>query len=127
MKAAIQPNAHAKVRDNVPCLSLASLTMTQSKRVRKSAALTRQGTIRPTGPASQRRPPDVVGNAVHVMKVLVGEGSDEELIEATPDPAARAMGKLGGTAKAARVRGPAITDQNQGPKVDLDRRAGPTD
>ena len=31
----------------------------------------------PTGPKGQKRPADVVGNAVHVMKVLTGEIVEE--------------------------------------------------
>jgi hypothetical protein len=27
----------------------------------------------PRGPKGERRPPDVIGNAVHVMKILTGE------------------------------------------------------
>ena len=30
----------------------------------------------PTGPKGQKRPADVIGNAVHVMKVLTGEADD---------------------------------------------------
>jgi hypothetical protein len=53
----------------------------------------------PRGPKGERRPADVIGNAVHVMKVLTGE------IEDTPpddgkDPAAKALGKKGGAARA---------------------------
>lgn len=31
----------------------------------------------PKGPKGQKRPADVIGNAVHVMKVLTGEADDE--------------------------------------------------
>ncbi len=31
----------------------------------------------PKGPKGQNRPADVIGNAVHVMKVLTGEADDE--------------------------------------------------
>lgn len=30
----------------------------------------------PTGPKGERRPADVVGNAIHVMKILTGEMED---------------------------------------------------
>jgi hypothetical protein len=53
----------------------------------------------PKGPKGERRPADVIGNAVHVMRVLTGE-----IEETTPDdgkdPAAMALGKKGGAARA---------------------------
>ena len=53
----------------------------------------------PRGPKGEKLPADVIGNAVHVMRVLTGE------IEGTiPDdgkyPAAKALGKKGGAARA---------------------------
>jgi hypothetical protein len=54
----------------------------------------------PKGPQGQKRPADVVGNAVHIMRIATGEIDD-----ATPDdgkdPAAKALGKKGGEARAA--------------------------
>ena len=51
----------------------------------------------PTGPKGEKRPADVIGNAVHVMRIATGEIEDE-----TPDdgkdPAAKALGKKGGAA-----------------------------
>lgn len=38
----------------------------------------------PKGPRGERRPADVIGNAVHVMRIATGE--IEEKLE-TPDPA----------------------------------------
>lgn len=56
----------------------------------------------PKGPQGQKRPADVIGNAVHVMRIATGEIDD-----ATPDdgkdPAAKALGKKGGTARAASM------------------------
>jgi hypothetical protein len=56
----------------------------------------------PTGPKGERRPADVIGNAVHVMRVLTGEIED---VIPTPesegkDPAAVALGRKGGKARA---------------------------
>jgi len=31
----------------------------------------------PRGPKGERRPADVIGNAIHVMKVLTGEAEEE--------------------------------------------------
>lgn len=51
----------------------------------------------PAGPKGQKRPADVVSNAVHVMKVLTGEADDGK------DKAAQAMGRKGGAARAANM------------------------
>lgn len=53
----------------------------------------------PTGPKGQKRPADVVGAAIMVARISVGE------IEDTPDPkesasAAATLGRLGGKARA---------------------------
>jgi hypothetical protein len=50
----------------------------------------------PKGPNGQKRPADVIGNAVHVMRIATGE------ITETPSkvPARAAGGKKGGAARA---------------------------
>ena len=50
----------------------------------------------PRGPKGQKRPADVVGNAVHVMKIATGER--EESLGKTPRRAKG--GKAGGAARA---------------------------
>jgi hypothetical protein len=48
-----------------------------------------------------KRPADVVGNAVHVMKVLTGEADDDDApVDDGKDPAAKALGAKGGVARA---------------------------
>jgi hypothetical protein len=54
----------------------------------------------PRGPKGEHRPADVVGNAVHVMKILTGEIAD---IIHEKNPHAVALGKLGG-AKGGKAR-----------------------
>jgi len=57
----------------------------------------------PKGPKGQRRPADVIGNAVHVMRIATGEIVETE---ATPDPAKEHMrrgGLKGGKARAAKL------------------------
>jgi hypothetical protein len=54
----------------------------------------------PTGPKGQKRPADVVSNAVHVMRVLTGEADDGVPVDDGKDPAAKALGAKGGTARA---------------------------
>jgi hypothetical protein len=53
----------------------------------------------PKGPKGEKRPADVIGNAVHVMRIATGEIKDT-----TPDdgkdPAAKALGRKGGAARA---------------------------
>jgi hypothetical protein len=56
----------------------------------------------PKGPQGQKRPADVVGNAVHVMRIATGE-IDETVNDDGKDPAAKAMGKKGGAARAASM------------------------
>jgi hypothetical protein len=53
----------------------------------------------PRGPKGERRPVDVIGNAVHVMRVLTGE-IEEAIVDDGKDPAAKALGKKGGAARA---------------------------
>jgi hypothetical protein len=51
----------------------------------------------PKGPQGQRRPADVIGNAVHVMRIAVGEEAEDAPSAAS---AAAQLGKLGGAARA---------------------------
>ena len=53
----------------------------------------------PTGPKGERRPADVIGNAVKVMRIATGEESDE-VPDDGKDPVAKALGKKGGAARA---------------------------
>ena len=58
----------------------------------------------PTGPKGQKRPADVIGNAVHTMRVATGqinEGVDEA--KDKRDPAAIALGRKGGYARADKL------------------------
>jgi hypothetical protein len=56
----------------------------------------------PRGPKGEKRPADVIGNAVHVLRIATGEIED---YLSTPesegkDPAAVALGRKGGEARA---------------------------
>ncbi len=51
----------------------------------------------PTGPKVEKRPADVIGGAVKVMRIATGEEADER--EATASAAAQ-LGRLGGAARA---------------------------
>jgi hypothetical protein len=53
----------------------------------------------PRSPRGERRPTDVIGNAVKVMRIATGEEPDDR--EDAPPPSATAqLGKLGGAARA---------------------------
>ena len=58
-----------------------------------------RGTQMPRGPRGERRPADVIGAAVKVMRILTGEET-EELEDAPPPSPAAQLGKLGGAARA---------------------------
>jgi hypothetical protein len=53
----------------------------------------------PKGPQGQKRPADVVGNAVHVMRIATGE-IDEPGAHSSPEEKARRAGIEGGKARA---------------------------
>jgi hypothetical protein len=57
----------------------------------------------PKRPRGEKRPGDVIGNAVHVMRIATGEVED---VKQTPDPAKEYMrrgGLKGGKARAAKL------------------------
>ena len=57
----------------------------------------------PKGPRGEKRPADVIGSAVHVMRVATGEIEEKPT---TPDPAKEHMrrgGLKGGKARAAKL------------------------
>ena len=56
----------------------------------------------PKGPKGQKRPADVIGNAVRVMQIATGE-AEEEFEDDGKDPAAKALGSKGGKARAAKL------------------------
>ncbi len=57
----------------------------------------------PKGSRGEKRPRDVVGNAIYVMKILTGEIEEQTEIDDGKDPAAKAMGRKGGAARAAKL------------------------
>ena len=56
----------------------------------------------PKGPQGQKRPRDVVSNAVKVMRIATGE-EEEEYEHDGKDPAAKALGAKGGKARASKL------------------------
>ncbi len=56
----------------------------------------------PKGPKGEKRPADVIGNAVKIMKIATGEEEDEKTDDGK-DKAAVSMGRRGGKARAEKV------------------------
>ncbi len=56
----------------------------------------------PTGPKGQKRPADVIGNAVRVMRIATGEEEDT-VIDDGKDANAKALGAKGGRQRAANM------------------------
>ena len=57
----------------------------------------------PHGSKGEKRPRDVVGNAVQVMRILTGEIGESTEIDDGKDPVAKAMGRKVGKAGAERM------------------------
>ncbi len=56
----------------------------------------------PKGPKGEKRPGDVIGNAIKVARIATGE-EEETLTEDGKDKAAVSLGKRGGAARAASL------------------------
>jgi hypothetical protein len=56
----------------------------------------------PKGPQGQKRPADTVANAIRVAKILTGE-VQEDMGDSGKDPAAQALGRKGGAARAKKL------------------------
>ena len=59
----------------------------------------------PKGPQGQRRPADVIGNAIRVARIATGEEPENVL----PAPSTTEIGKSGGEARAKKLSGPTRT------------------
>jgi hypothetical protein len=53
----------------------------------------------PEGPKGEKRPADVIGNAVHVMRIATGEIEEELPPDDGEDKTARALDKKGGAGR----------------------------
>ena len=54
----------------------------------------------PKGPKGEKRPADVIGNAVKVMRIATGEETEDAPPDDGKNKAAQELGKLGGAARA---------------------------
>lgn len=59
----------------------------------------------PKGPKGQKRPTDVIGNAVKVMRIATGEEEEDFPPDDGKDKAAQSLGQRGGKARAAKLSG----------------------
>jgi hypothetical protein len=57
----------------------------------------------PKGPKGQKRPADVISNAVHVMRIATGEIDNETTADDGKNKAAVELGRKGGAARAANL------------------------
>lgn len=57
----------------------------------------------PKGPKGQKRPADVIKNAVRVMRIATGEEEEATPPDDGKDPAAKSLGAKGGKARASRL------------------------
>lgn len=57
----------------------------------------------PTGPKGQKRPADVIGNAIKVARIATGEEEEDIPPDDGKDKAAQALGRKGGAARAKKM------------------------
>ena len=57
----------------------------------------------PKGPKGQKRPAEVIGNAVHVMRIATGEIKESGVTDDGKNKAAVELGRKGGMARAASI------------------------
>lgn len=57
----------------------------------------------PKGPRGERRPGDVIGNAVRVMEIATGQRDEEYEPDAGKNKAAAELGRKGGKARAEKM------------------------
>jgi len=57
----------------------------------------------PTGPKGEKRPADVIGNAVKIMRIATGEEPEDYGSKSEKNQAAAELGRKGGKARAAAL------------------------
>ena len=77
----------------------------------------------PKGPRGEKRPADVIGNAVKIAQIAIGEIEDDIKLEDGKDKAAQQLGRKGGLARAARLTVPRERRLPEAPH-DLDGNLG---
>jgi hypothetical protein len=67
-----------------------------------STCLAKENNDMPKGPKGEKRPADVIGNAIKVAKIATGEEEDEKTDDGK-DKAAVSLGRRGGKARAEKM------------------------
>ena len=57
----------------------------------------------PTGPKGEKRPADVIGNAIRIARIATGEEPEDTAPDVGKDKAAQELGRKGGAARAAKL------------------------
>jgi hypothetical protein len=57
----------------------------------------------PRGPKGEKRPADVIGNAILVAKIATGEATDDSENDGGKDKSAAELGRKGGKARAEKL------------------------
>lgn len=57
----------------------------------------------PKGPKGQKRPADVIGNAIKIARIATGEEDEEFESDDGKDKAAQSLGRRGGKARAEKM------------------------
>lgn len=57
----------------------------------------------PRGPKGEKRPADVIGNAILVARIATGEATEDSGSDGGKDKAAQALGRKGGKARAEKI------------------------
>jgi hypothetical protein len=65
----------------------------------------------PKGPRGEKRSADVIGNAVKVMRIAIGEEQEEIEADDEKDKAAQSLGRRGGQARAKRIPPETVTSK----------------
>jgi hypothetical protein len=76
----------------------------------------------PKGPQGQKRPADVIGNAVHVMRIATGEAKESAPEDEGKNPAAVALGRKGGL-KGGKARWAKLTPEQRSEAANLAAQA----
>jgi hypothetical protein len=74
----------------------------------------------PQGPRGEKRPADVIGNAIMVAKIATGEIEEQLDPEQPPNPAAE-LGRKGGAARAKSHARAAARDRQEGCRLALEQ------
>src|SRR4051812_41318313 len=76
---------------------------TRNRRGSSQTARSGRRSLVTKGPRGDKRPADVIGNTVHVMRIATGEIDEGAPVDDGKDKAAQALGRKGGAARAAKL------------------------